>query len=258
MAYQLTQCLISLSVAGNGASSTHCVFTTSHQPPDDTNSVTEPMRTCDPVCSYAYSQSAAFTSVWWPQISQIFKQSPYLCGGICIRRCLCICVCVCMRVKPVVMQPCSLMSGLWHLMYYDACSVCPMGLGLLSASMEACPRLHTSHWISSHHKTSHHVTFTLSHSHNHFSFVFPHYLHCFHLSENSQTSFLYSFSFALMCLTHLLFSSSFFCPLHYKLSSFFLFCLSFSFLLCLSPCVLYPQSVSVPPLICSLASHQAN
>lgn len=169
-----------------------------------------------------------------------------------------LCVCVCMRVKPVVMQPCSLMSGLWHLTYYDACSVCPMGLGLLSASMEACPRLHTSHWISSHHKTSHHVTFTLSHSHNHFSFVFPHYLHCFHLSENSQTSFLYSFSFALMCLTHLLFSSSFFAHSITSSHPFFLFCLSFSFLLCLSPCVLYPQSVSVPPLICSLDSHQAN
>lgn len=142
--------------------------------------------------------------------------------------CAFVCVCVCMRVKPVVMQPCSLMSGLWHLTYYDACSVCPMGLGLLSASMEACPRLHTSHWISSHHKTSHHVTFTLSHSHNHFSFVFPHYLHCFHLSENSQTSFLYSFSFALMCLTHLLFSSSFFA--HSITSSHPFFCFVSHFL----------------------------
>lgn len=135
---------------------------------------------------------------------------------------VCAFVCVYACKTSVAVQPCSLMSGLWHLTYYDACSVCPMGLGLLSASVEACPRLHTSHWISSHHKTSHHVTFTLSHSHNHFSSVFPHYLHCFHLSENSQTSFLYSFSFALMCLTHLLFSSSFFCPLHYILSSFVL------------------------------------
>lgn len=171
-----------------------------------------------------------------------------------------LCVHVCEAL--VLVKPCSLVS--WHLTYYDACSACPMGLGLLSASMAACPRLHSSHWISSHHKTSHHITFMLSHSHNHCSSVSLIVFLCPFIF-NSRIAF--SFSFALMCLTHLLFPSCLISFLLTLLHPLPLFCpavqvtlLSFSSLLCLSPCVFSLQPVSVPPVIFSLLlfSHQAN
>lgn len=119
----------------------------------------------------------------------------------------------------------------------------------------ACTRRIESHHIIRRLITSHLLSLILIIT----SHLFPSLSSLFPLSENSQTSFLYSFSFALMCLTHLLFSSFFFSPTPlYPLILFFLFCLSFSVLLCVSPCVLSLQSVAVPPLIFSLGSHQAN
>lgn len=66
--------------------------------------------------------------------------------------------------------------------------------------------------------------------------------------KTPKSLFLYSFSFALMCLTHLLFSP-FFYPLHYILSSFHF--LSFS----VYHPVYYPFSLFLSLLLSSVSAH---